>query len=409
MSAPGDIDRLARDVAQDPAVAGGLLSEIATCWRRAQISMRELPADRPAVAHNGWMASGRRRMARLLSAPAPAVLAGITAVLVAACSTQGTRAATTGTPATQGASATQSTPVNQPAPASGPWIAPYDYLAAGGPSPAEVMKATGIRRFTLAFIVSDGACQPVWDNGDPLTGASEEAAISGIRSAGGEAAVAVGGMGGTKLGLTCTSPEALAGVYQQVISAYRLRAIDVDVEDTEIGSAVARQRIIGALAIVRQRDPGLMISVTIAADSSGPEPGGQALITEAAAAGLRIDAWTIMPFDFSGPGTDMAQASTQAAEGLKNDLMSAYHESASAAYRTMGISSMNGRTDAGELVSAADFQVILRYVLAHHLARFAFWSVNRDLPCTADSNSNTCSGIAQQPYAFTRISVSYHG
>ena len=408
MAAPGDIDRLARDVAQDPAVVGGLLSEIATCWRRAQISMRELPADRPAVAHNGWMASGRRRMARLLSAPAPAVLAGITAVLVAACSTQGTPA-TTGTPATQGASATQGTHVNQPAPASGPWIAPYDYLAAGGPSPAEVMKATGLRRFTLGFVVSGGACQPVWDNGDPLTGASEEAAIRSIRSAGGEAAVAFGGNGGTKLGLTCTSAEALAGVYQQVISAYRLRAIDLDVEDAEIGSAAARQRIIGALAIVRQRDPGLMISVTIAADSGGPDPGGQALITAAAASGLRIDAWTIMPFDFAGPGTDMAQASVQAADGLKNDLMSAYHEPAAAAYRTMGISSMNGRTDTGELVSAADFQVILRYVMTHHLARFAFWSVNRDLPCTANSNSNTCSGIAQKPYAFTRVSVSYQG
>ena len=346
-------------------------------------------------------------MARVLIASAPAVLAGVTAVLVAACGTQGTQSPTAATaaPATQGASATQSTPVNQPAPAGGPWIAPYDYLAAGGPSPAAVIKATGIRRFTLAFIVSDGACQPVWDNGDPLTGATEEAAIGGIRSAGGEAAVAFGGMGGTKLGLMCTSPEALAGVYQQVISAYRPPSIDLDIEDTELYSAPARQRIIGALAIIRQRDPGLLISITIAADSNGPEPGGQDLIAEAAAAGLRVDAWTIMPFDFSGPGTDMAQASTQAAEGLKNDLMSAYHESASAAYRTMGISSMNGRTDAGELVTVADFQVILRYVMAHHLARFAFWSVNRDLPCTANSNSNTCSGIPQQPYAFTKITV----
>jgi chitinase len=271
------------------------------------------------------------------------------------------------------------------------------------------MKTTGIRRFTLAFIVSDGACQPVWDNGDPLTGASEEAAIRGIRSAGGQVTVSLGGNGGTKLGLTCTSPEALAGVYQQVISAYRLPAIDLDIEDIEIGSAAARQRIIGALAIVRQRDPGLMISVTIAADSSGPESGGQALITAAAASGLRIDAWTIMPFDFAGPGTDMAQASVQAAEGLRNDLMSAYHESASAAYRTMGISTMNGVTDTGELVSAADFQVMLRYVLAHHLARFAFWSVNRDMPCTAGSDSNTCSGITQKPYAYTKISVSGQG
>src|SRR5579872_1515468 len=315
--------------------------------------------------HDEHMMPGRRRMARGPNAAAAAALAGVITVLVAACGTHATPTAT-GTHTTQSAPATQGTPAHPPAPAaaSGPWIAPYDYLAAGGPSPAEVMKATGIRRFTLAFVVSDGGCQPVWDNGDPLTGAPEEAAIRGIRSAGGEAAVAIGGMGGTKLGLTCSSPEALAGVYQQVISAYRLPAIDVDIEDSEIGSAAARQRIIGALAIVRQRDPGLMISVTIAADSNGPESGGQALITEAAAAGLRIDAWTVMPFDFAGPGTDMARASTQAAEGLKNDLMSAYHESAPAAYRTMGISSMNGVTDTGELVSVADFQVMLRYVLA---------------------------------------------
>src|SRR5262249_38203420 len=158
------------------------------------------------------------------SASVAAALGGVLVVLAAACSTQGTQ-------------------VNPPPAATGPWIAPYYYLAAGGPSPAEIMKTTGVRRLTLAFVVSDGTCQPVWHNGDPLPGASEEAAIQGIRSAGGEAAVSFGGMGGTKLGLTCTSPQALAGVYQTVISTYRLHSIDVDIEDTEIGSAAARQRI----------------------------------------------------------------------------------------------------------------------------------------------------------------------
>ena len=350
---------------------------------------------------------GGRRTAWVPIASVVAVLAGV----VAACSTQGARGtpATTGTPAAQGAPTTQGTKAQQPAPASGPWIAPYDYLAAGGPSPAEVMKATGIRRFTLAFVVSDGGCQPVWDNGDPVDGASEEAAIRGIRSAGGEVTVSFGGNGGTKLGLTCDSPEALAGVYQQVISAYRLPAIDVDIEDTEIGSAAARQRIIGALAIMRQRDPGLMISVTIAADSSGPEPGGQALITEAAAAALRIDAWTVMPLtsparDRYGPGQ---RAGRRRPQERPDERLSRV--------RVRRLPDHGHLHDerpsptSGELVSAADFQVILRYVLAHHLARFAFWSVNRDMPCTADSNSNTCSGIAQQPYAYTRVSVSYGG
>jgi hypothetical protein len=58
---------------------------------------------------NGCMVPGRRRIAPLLVASAAAALAGGTAVLVASCSTQ------------------------------------------------EVMKTTEIRRFTLAFIVSDGA------------------------------------------------------------------------------------------------------------------------------------------------------------------------------------------------------------------------------------------------------------
>ncbi len=291
--------------------------------------------------------------------------------------------------------------------ASEPWVAPYYYLGVDGPPPAQVMMATGVNRFTLAFIISDGICNPAWDGHDPLTGNAEEAAIRGIRAAGGDVAVSFGGMGGTKLGVTCSSPETLAGAYQKVVSAYHLRAIDLDVEDTEIGSAVVRQRIISALIIVRQRDPGLMISVTIGAEPIGPGADGRDLIIRAAAAGLRVDAWTIMPFDFSARVPDMGQASVQAAEALKNDLMSAYHESASAAYQTMGISSMNGRTDTGETIRVTDFQAMLRYMQAHRLARFAFWSVNRDRPCTPGSTADSCSGIVQVPYAFTRIMAGY--
>jgi chitinase len=304
----------------------------------------------------------------------------------------------------------------QAAPTSGPsaaayeyWAAPYDYLAAGGPPPTQIMKATGIRRFTLAFIVSDGTCTPIWNAPDPLTGGPEEAAIRDIRAAGGDVAVSFGGAGDTKLAATCTSPEALADAYQQVISAYRLHAIDLDAEDTELATAAVRQRMVSALIILRRRDPGLMISITIPAEPDGPDASGRDLIARAAAAGLRVDAWTIMPFDFSAQVPDMGQASVQAAEALKNDLMSAYHEPSSAAYRTMGISSANGRTETGEIVSAADFQTMLRYVQAHHLARFAFWSVNRDRPCTPGSNEDTCSGIAQVPYAFTRIAAEYPG
>lgn len=293
--------------------------------------------------------------------------------------------------------------------AGGPWAAPYLYLGASGPDAAQVMKATGIRRFTVAFVVSGGACDPVWDGGDRLASGAADAAIRGIRAAGGEVAVSFGGMGGAKLGLTCSSPKALAGAYQKVIAAYRLRAIDVDVEDAEITSAAARQRVVSALALLRREDPGLWISVTIGAEPSGPDAAGRDLISRAAAAGLRVNAWTIMPFDFSTPATDMGRATVQAAEGLKTVLMGAYGEPAPAAYRAMGISSMNGRTDAGEAVTVSDFQAIVRYAGAHHLARLAFWSVNRDRPCAPGTGTDSCGGIAQAPYAFTRITAGYRG
>lgn len=47
MPAPGDVERLAGDLARDLAVVSGLLSEIATCWRRAAVPERDLPVGAP--------------------------------------------------------------------------------------------------------------------------------------------------------------------------------------------------------------------------------------------------------------------------------------------------------------------------------------------------------------------------
>ena len=41
MPATGDVERLTGELTQDLAVASGLLSEIATCWRRAQVTAAE--------------------------------------------------------------------------------------------------------------------------------------------------------------------------------------------------------------------------------------------------------------------------------------------------------------------------------------------------------------------------------
>jgi chitinase len=290
-------------------------------------------------------------------------------------------------------------------------VAPYEYLGWGGPqSPTSVMSATGVKYFTLAFMLADGTCNPKWDGSRALTGGSDQAAVNAIRGAGGDVIVSFGGWSGDKLGERCTSASALAGAYQKVINAYALRAIDIDIEATEFSNNTVQQRVIDALKTVRNNNPGIKTFITFGTTPTGPDSTGKALISKGAAAGLANDGWTIMPFDFGGHSGSMGQASVNAAEGLKAAVKSSYGYSDDQAYRHIGISSMNGKTDeSDETVSTGDFQTILAYAQQHHLARLTFWSINRDRACGSGSDADSCSGVSQQPYAFTKIFVQYTG
>ncbi len=285
--------------------------------------------------------------------------------------------------------------------------APYEYLGWGQPQPpTSVMSATGVRDLTLAFILAKPrACAPAWDGTRALTGGADQAAIEAIRAAGGDVAVSFGGWSGRKLGNACPSAAALAAAYQKVIDAYALKAIDIDIEHTEFAGAAVRKRVVAALARVRAANPSLSISITLGTAETGPEAAGRSLIADAAAIGFQPTVWTVMPFDFGVPLTDMGHASIRAVEGLAADLERAYGISAAAAYAHSGISSMNGHTDeASETVSAEDLRTMLGFARREKLARLTFWAVNRDRECAAGlDQGEDCSGIAQAPYAFTDV------
>jgi chitinase len=288
--------------------------------------------------------------------------------------------------------------------------APYEYLGWGDPqAPASVIEATGVHDLTLAFILARGGCHPAWDGERPLLGGSDQAAIASVRAAGGEVDVSFGGWSGKKLGNACKTPTALARAYRTVISAYALNAIDVDIEHAEFTSKKVRKRVIEALEILQKEDPGLWISVTFGTAEDGPEADGRSLIDDAAALGFQPQAWTVMPFDFGHPRTDMGHASIRAVEGLERDLVASYGWTPSAAYEHAGISSMDGDTDeASEVVTVEDFETMLAFAQENHLARFTFWAVNRDRPCSgSETPGEDCSGIAQQPYAFTDVIARY--
>jgi Cellulose binding domain/Glycosyl hydrolases family 18 len=287
--------------------------------------------------------------------------------------------------------------------------APYLYFGWGSPpDPATVMSATGVKWFTLAFVLSDGGCNPAWDGTRPLTGGTDATQIQRIRAAGGDVIPSFGGWSGNKLGEHCATAQDLAGAYQKVINAYSLKAIDIDIESTEFESEATQDRVLNALKIVKQNNPGIKVILTFGTTTSGPNWWGTRLVQQAAALGVPIDTFTIMPFDFGGGTGNMGQLSIQASEGLHAVLKQYYPGRSDAQlYAMQGISSMNGKTDQGETVTTADFQAMLSYARQHGLSRFTFWSVNRDRPCGSGTGADACSGVAQQPWDYTKIVAQY--
>jgi hypothetical protein len=288
--------------------------------------------------------------------------------------------------------------------------APYLYLGWGDPPTAtSVMSATGIKQFTMAFMNSGGGCTPLWDSSRPLTGGGDQQTINSIRSAGGDVEVSFGGWSGNKLGPNCSSASALAGAYQQVISAYALKYIDIDIENTdELENATVQDRILGALKIVKQNNPGITTIVTFGTSTTGPGYWAGRLITQAAALGANINVYTIMPFDFGG-GADMYANTVSAANGLRNSLKSAFGWSDTTAYTHMGVSGMNGLSDQQENTTPAIWTQIRDWANANHLARLAFWSVNRDRPCAGGGVVSNCSGISQNNWQFTSTTAGFTG
>ncbi|MCC5475582.1 lectin [Streptomyces barringtoniae] len=285
-------------------------------------------------------------------------------------------------------------------------VAPYLYNGWGSPpNPATITQATGVKWFTLAFVLSNGYCNPQWDGSRPLTGGVDQQTVNTVRAGGGDVIPSFGGYSGNKLESSCSSAGELAGAYQKVINAYGLKAIDIDIEADAYSNATVQQRTVDALKTVKAGNPGLKVYITIGTGQSGPDT---SLINRAASSGLTVDAWAIMPFDFGGAGQNMGNLTTQAAEGLKTALKNAYGYGDDQAYRDMGISSMNGITDNNETVTVNDFRTILAYAQAHHLARLTFWSANRDRPCTGGP-ADSCSGVNQSDWDYTRVFAAYTG
>jgi hypothetical protein len=239
-----------------------------------------------------------------------------------------------------------------------------------------------------------------------LTGGVDQTVINQVRAGGGDVIPSFGGWSGNKLGPNCSTPEALAGAYQQVINAYNLKAIDIDIENSdEFENEAVQDRILNALKIVKQNNPGIQTILTFGTSTTGPNYYGNRLIERSAALGANIDIFTLMPFDF-GSG-NIYNDTVGASQGLNNKLKATFGWTTAQAYAHQGISGMNGLSDQQELTSTATWQSITNWAKSNGLGRLAFWSVNRDRGCAGGGVVSNCSGIAQPDWEFTRITAGF--
>jgi chitinase len=290
--------------------------------------------------------------------------------------------------------------------------APYYYAQdTTPPNLGQVMSATGQKAFDMAFILANGGsgCTASWEGNDPVSADTQvAAAISQIRSGGGDVIVSAGGYNGTKLGQVCGSAASTAAAYQQVISTYGLHAFDFDLEEPEIENSTAIANELGAAQILQRNNPGLFVSVTMPSIATGANYFGGLLLDEAKTLGFTPNDYTIMPFD---GGFNGGSAQVAALQGFNSQLMSTFGWSSSVAYAHEGFSGMDGRTDTGEYFYQSDFQTVLSFAQSNGMSRYTFWSVNRDRECNPVSNndvtSSECSGVAQNPWDFTAYTVAF--
>jgi chitinase len=292
------------------------------------------------------------------------------------------------------------------------WYASAPYLmpeSNNPPDPTTVMAATGQKAFQLAFILAPngGGCSPTWDGTSPISSDTTAGnVVNSIRNAGGDVSVSVGGYGGTKLGQTCGDAASTAAAYQQVIDNYHLKAIDFDLEEPEYENDAAVNNELGAAKTLQQNNAGLYISVTMPGTSAGTGWFGTQLLDKAKVLQFTPNNFSIMPFDGGFNGAASQTAALEAFHGL---LMSHMGWDSATAYSHEGFSGMNGKTDASEFFYQSDFQAVLDYATGHGLARFTFWSVNRDRACGSSTDNGICSNVPQNDWDFTKYTTEFAG
>jgi hypothetical protein len=320
-----------------------------------------------------------------------------------------------------GASAATSTYTPLPAHVYAPYY--ETYLGSATPTISSTAQSSGAKYFTLAFIQSagKGSCTPTWngDKSQPIGTAAYGSDIAALQAAGGNVIPSFGGysadQGGTEIADSCTDVSKIAAAYESVITTYHVTRLDMDVEAKSLDNTAGIDRRNKAIALTEQwaatNGIPLQIQYTLPVEPQGLESNGEAVLQNAVADGAAVTSVNIMVFDYyqRKAGTvEMGAAATSAATNTHTQLQSVYPSQTSAALWQMeGFTMLPGIDDfpkKTEVTSLGDAQTMLDFARQNGMNFLSIWAIQRDNGgCPGTTDSNTCSGIAQNTWDFSHL------
>ncbi len=297
----------------------------------------------------------------------------------------------------------------------------YDLVAAA--------QTTGLRYFTLAFIVADPSNEPSWAGySEYALGTAYDTALraanSQLRALGGDVIVSFGGAANQELALVITDVRHLQAAYQSMIDAYDLKHIDFDVEGAAVADKASIDRRNQAIAGLQQAAAAagreLVVSYTLPVLPTGLTADGLYVISSADP--LRRG---------SGPGQhhghglrrrrprpiphgQMGDYAIQAANSLFNQLgVLRRAEVRQQLWSMVGVTPMIGVNDVtSEVFDQQEARELVAFAEAKGIGRIAMWSLNRDQQNAngalnyVDHNS---SSVLQDPFEFSPIFNAFTG
>jgi hypothetical protein len=290
-------------------------------------------------------------------------------------------------------------------------VAPYvDMTNNQEPMLDSAATQAGLKAFTTAFVIGSG-CTPIWGDTLPVTNdPTVTGEITKAESEGATPIVSFGGEAGIELAQSCTNLSSLVAAYQSVINTLHVNHIDFDIEGAAIADTASVNLRFEAINQLEAANPGLVVSVTIPTFPTGPDNNGDAFLRQAAADGTNISVINVMAMDYYGGfDTSGADMGTYAVEAAQNTLAFVKTIWPGDTYANIGVTPMIGQNDdPAEVFTEADAQTLVSFAKSNGLGRLAFWSVDRDQPCSGSASGlPSCSEISQSPLDFTKIFVQY--